>query len=196
MRRKIRITPWTFCLFLGFLLFDRQKILLPTLLAALVHECGHLLAACLLKIPLRGLSLDFLGARLTVAGRLLSYREEWLLAASGPLFSLIGALLGGLLWKAHPAFVSFSCASLLLGLLNLAPIRSFDGGRMLECFLLSTIGPARSRPVLELSSFCCLLFGFGGATYFLLRAGEGAAFFLFSASLFFRFLGGEKNEIF
>ena len=195
-KRKIRLTPWTFCLLLGLLLFDRQGILLPTLLAALVHECGHLTAARLLKIPLRSLSLDLLGARLQVKGRLLSYGEEWLLAASGPLFSLLGALLGALFWESTPFFVFFSCASLLLGALNLAPIRSFDGGRMLECFLAFFWEPGKCRRALSFSSFFCLLIGFAGATYFLLRAGEGAAFFFFSASLFFRFLEDGKNEIF
>ena len=195
-RRKIFLSPRTFCLFWALLLFDRQGILLPTLLAAFVHECGHLLAARLLKIPLRSLSLDFLGARLSVSGRLLSYGEEWLLAASGPLFSLVGAVLGACLWSASPFFISFSCASLLLGLLNLAPIRSFDGGRMLGCCLSLFLEPEQSDRVLQWSSCFCLLFGFAAATYFLLRAGEGAAFFFFSASLFFRFLGGGKNEIF
>ena len=195
-KKKIRMTPWTFCLFLGLLVFDRQGILIPTLAAAFFHECGHLLAAWLLKIPLRGLTPDFLGARLFVSGRVFSYREEWLLAASGPLFSFVGAAIGGLFWGISPAFVSFSCASLLLGLLNLAPIRTFDGGRMLECFLLATVGPDVSRPILDSISFFCLLFGFGGASYFLLKAGEGVTFFFFAASLFFRFLGDGKNEIF
>ena len=195
-RWRIRLAPQAALLLLGLLLFDRQRILLPTLLAALFHECGHLFAARLLKIPLRSLSLDLLGARLSVKGRLLSYGEEWLLAASGPLFSLIGASLGALLWKTHPFFVSFSCASLLLGLLNLAPIRSFDGGRMLECFLSLFWEPGKCRRALSLTSFVCLLFGFAGATYFLLRAGEGAALFFFSLGLFLRFLEGGKNEIF
>ncbi len=195
-RWKIRLAPMTALLFLGLFLFDRQAILIPTIFAALFHECGHLFAARLLKIPLRSLSLDLLGARLSVKGRLLSYGEEWLLAASGPLFSLAGAALGALLWKNHPFFVSFSCASLLLGLLNLAPIRSFDGGRMLECFLSLFWEPGRCRRALSVTSFICLLFGFAAATYFLLRAGEGAAFFFFSASLFSRFLGDVKNEIF
>lgn len=195
-RWKIRLAPMTALLFLGLLLFDRQAILIPTIFAALLHECGHLLAARLLGVPLRSLSLDFLGARLSVSGRLLSYGEEWLLAASGPLFSLVGAVLGALFWRSSSFFVSFSCASLLLGFLNLLPIRSFDGGRMLECFLLSVAGPEVSRRVLRATSFFCLSLCFAGGTYFLLRAGEGAAFFFFSASLFSRFLGDVKNEIF
>ncbi|MBQ7173820.1 MAG: hypothetical protein IJR88_06875 [Clostridia bacterium] len=183
-------------LILSLFVLDPSPYLLPTLMAALLHECGHLLAFLLLKIPLSGVSVGFFGMRLRSAGRLLSYGEEWLLSASGPLASLFGAALGALLWNKGSFFASFSCASLLLGLLNLAPIRSFDGGRMLECFLSTLLDPEKSRTVLYFCSCACLFFFFALSSYLFLLAGEGVGFFFFSAGLFFRFLFDEKNEIF
>lgn len=182
--------------FFALFVLDPSPYLVPTLLAAVLHECGHLLAFLLLKIPLAGASVGFFGLRLRASGRMLSYGEEWLLSASGPLASLVGGALGALLWDKSSFFASFSCASLLLGLFNLMPIRTFDGGRMLECFLSSFLDPEKSRTILFFSSCACLFFSFGAASYLFLRAGEGVGLFFFSAGLFFRFLSDEKNEIF
>ena len=123
---------------------------------------------------------------------MLSYREEWLLAAAGPITSLLGAAFGGLFWRFSALAGYFSCASLLLGLLNLLPIRSFDGGRMLEGALLSFLEERSVRRVLGVSSFLFLFLLWSFSVYFLLRAGDGISLFFFSISLFSRFFGGER----
>lgn len=173
------------------LIGDRSGIGISTLLAALLHECGHILAARALKIPLRRLRIDLLGARLEVSGRLLSFVEEWLLAAAGPLTSLVCAALAFPLWDALPISVPFSCASLLLGILNLLPIKSFDGGRMLEAFLLSFGREGCARQILKGSSFLFLFLLWAIAVYFLLRANDGLSLLCFSMSLLTRFFENE-----
>ena len=135
------------------MLSDPSGFCALTVLAALLHEGGHLLAAWALRIPIKGLRLSFLGARLDAGGRLLSFGEEWLLSAAGPFASLVLAALAAVFWEAAPALRLFSCASLLLGLLNLLPIKSFDGGRMLECALMCLLPEAYSRRLMRLCSF-------------------------------------------
>lgn len=171
----------------ALLLFDTTGFCLMTLLAALVHECGHLLAAKRLGIPWRGFSMDFTGARMEVSGRMLSFFEEWLLCAAGPLFGLIFSALGALFWKYTQYAVWFSCASLLLSLLNLLPIRTFDGGRMLECTLMPLMGEAITFRVMRISSFFFLFLIWAAAIYFLLRSGDGISLLFFSMTLFSRF---------
>lgn len=171
----------------AILLLDRTGFYLMTLLAVLLHECGHLLAARALKIPWRGFSMDFTGARMELSGRMISFFEEWLLSAAGPLFGLIFAASGALFWKHTRFAVWFSCASLLLSLLNLLPIRGFDGGRMLECTLLSLAGERTCGRVMRLSSFFFLFLLWASAIYFLLRAGDGISLFFFSMTLFLHF---------
>lgn len=167
--------------------FDRTGFCLMTLLAALVHECGHLLAAKRLGIPWRGFSMDFTGARMEIFGRMISFFEEWLLCAAGPLSGLIFAALGAIFWKYSQYAVWFSCASLLLSLLNLLPIRGFDGGRMLECTLQPIFGDAISGQVIRLSSFFFLFLIWSASIYFLLRAADGLSLLFFSTTLFLRF---------
>ncbi len=186
-RLELRMTPVVAILFLAMLFADRSGVWFVTLLAALLHELGHLIAAKCLHIPIGNLHMDFLGARLEVRGRMLSYGEEWLLCAAGPLASLTCAAAGSLLWRYSPMAEWFSCASLLLGVLNLLPIRTFDGGRMLES-ALSFFLPARAvQTLLRICSFFFLFLLWAVAVYFLLKVGDGLSLFCFSMSLFHRF---------
>lgn len=190
---ELHIAPPVAVILIVMLVFDRTGICFLTLLAAFLHECGHLLAARLLKIPLGELRLDFLGARMEVSGRMMSYGEEWLLSAAGPITSLLLAALGALLWNVSEHAQIFSCASLVLGLLNLLPIRTFDGGRMMECALLRFADPCVVRVIMRACSFLFLFLLWAIAVYFLLRAGDGLSLLCFSMSLLFRFFDGEKS---
>ena len=192
-RIGVRIAPTTAILLICAIALDQTGVSLLTVAAALLHECGHLTAARLLHIRPHEMRLDVLGARLEIAGRVLSYGEEWLLAAAGPIASLIGAAVAALLWEITPYASIFSCASLVLGVLNLLPIRTFDGGRMLECFCAATMGVRGAQRVLTGSTFFFLLLLWVAAVYFLLKAADGLSLFCFSLSLFLRFFDGERS---
>ena len=187
----LHISPAVAVTVLFLLATDRTGVCALTLLAAFLHECGHLLAARLMQIPLGQLRLDFLGARMEVTGRMLSYGEEWLLCAAGPLTSLGVAALGAAFWQVWEGAQIFSCASLVLGVLNLLPIRTFDGGRMLECALARFLGGRTVTVVMRSCSFLFLFLLWATAVYFLLRAGDGLSLLCFSMSLFLRFFDGE-----
>lgn len=193
-RKKTRlvVAPTVALVFCALLLTDRSGLVSVTLVAALLHECGHIVAARAMKIPFRKMRIDFMGARLEIGGRMLSYWEEWLLAAAGPITSLLGAAFGGLFWGVTQLAVYFSCASLLLGLLNLLPIRTFDGGRMLEGMLLAFWDEERARRVLMGSSFLFLFLLWSISVYFLLRVGDGISLFFFSVTLFSRFFSEDR----
>ena len=190
-RRRFRILP-TVVFALVLLLVEEWEICLLTLLAAFLHECGHMLAARLLDIPLRDLHMDFLGARLEVRGRMLSFSEEWLLAAAGPFVSLLFAALAATLWYISGYAAVFSCASLVLGLLNLLPIQGFDGGRMIETTLSFFCGVRVSRAMMRVLSFFFLFLLWASAVYFLLRAGDGLSLLFFSMALFLRFFDSSE----
>jgi membrane-associated protease RseP (regulator of RpoE activity) len=80
-----------------------------------------------------------------------------------------------------------------LGILNLLPIRSFDGGRMLECTLYALTDARIASTVMHGVSFGFLLLLWLIAVYFLLRAGDGLSLFCFSLALFLRFFEDEKS---
>ena len=174
-------------------LSDGSHVGALTLFAAFFHECGHLLAARLLHIPIRGLRPDALGVRLEVSGGLLSYGDEWLLCAAGPIASLLCAAATAPLWSIGETFRIFSSASLVLGLLNLLPISDFDGGRMLRSSCAYAFGITASRRILRLTSACCWFFLWAIAVYFLLLAGDGLSLFCFSVALLWRFFDREAQ---
>lgn len=190
---KKRRTPLIAALVLLMTVADRSGLCGITVIAAALHECGHLAAARAMKIPLGDFRLGLLGARLTVKGRILSYGEEWLLAAAGPLASLLCAAAGAPLFGRFPAVMTFSGVSLLLGCLNLLPIRTFDGGRMLECGIAGLWGVRAAERVLCGTSFLFLFLLWGSAVYFLLKAGDGLSLLFFSMTLFGRFFSEESS---
>ena len=191
---RFRVAPVAAVMIVVLMLADRSGFCAITVLAALLHECGHLLAAKVLQIPLGGLRMDFLGARLEVAGRMLSYGEEWLLSAAGPFASLVFAVVAAPLWGMLPLARLFSCASLLLGILNLLPISTFDGGRMMECTLLRFLSERGARRVMRFSSFLFLFLIWAFAVYFLLRAAGGISLLCFSMSLFAHFFEAAEER--
>lgn len=186
-KMQIRVAPAAATLFLGMLLTDRSLLCLAALVAAAFHEVGHLCAAKLMHIPMKSLRLDLLGARLDATGRMLSYGEEWVLCMAGPLFSLLLAAIPAPFWMSSLFARQLSYASLLLGVLNLLPIRSFDGGRMLSAVLSVTVGERAAERTLTCSSFLFLFLLWCFSVYCLLRVGDGLSLMCFSMSLFSRF---------
>ena len=172
---------------------DRSGLCAAALLAATVHEWGHLLAARLMRIPFSAFRLELTGARLEVVGRVLTYREEWLLCAAGPIFSLLFSASLAPLWQHHSFLVSVSTVSFLLGMLNLLPIKGFDGGRMLSVVLMNLLGERACCAVLRCCSLVCLLFIWELAVYCLLKIGDGLSLFCFSMSLFQRFFSVSED---
>ena len=188
---RLRPSPVALAALLVLVVFDRKGIGSAALLAALVHECGHILAARCLQLPMRELRVDVLGARLMTEGRMLSYGEEWLLAAAGPTMSLWASVAVACLLNRSYFALCFSASSLLLGLLNLLPVRSLDGGRMLEIACARFLGLRASRALLSVTSFAVLFLLWALSVYFLLRVGDGLSLLCFSLGLFTRFLEGE-----
>lgn len=180
---KIRITPGA-VLLLAVLALDKSAVFAASVLAAAFHECGHLLAARLLHIPLRLLELDLMGARLYPVHAIPSYRAEAILAAAGPLCSILLAM--PFLCTRIPFFVALRTATLSFALFNLLPIEGFDGGRVLHAVLACRFGEHAARRVLLASSYLSLLFLFALASCLLLRYGEDATLAVLSASLFAR----------
>lgn len=178
------------------LIEGRFAYLFALLLAAAIHECGHLLAARLLHIPISSLRISILGARLQLSDPLLSYRREWLLCAAGPLFSLlffaIARCLGSVLLH-FPFFEEAGAISAALGIVNLLPIGWLDGGRMFRASCYQILSPGIARGLLRTVSFLCFLLLWMISVYLLLRVGNSLSLFIFSFSLFLRFFLSEAE---
>lgn len=178
----------------------RPAALLLLGFAALIHELGHLAAAVACGVRITGMRLDLFGARLELPG-LLSYRQELLVALGGPAANLLTATVLFRAWTACGCPVcgaspSLSGWALVLGVLlpaslglcavNLLPVASLDGGRILSCLLSLTLGADVARRVLRLLSLFLLSLLWLLSVYALLRAGQFLSLFVFSFSLLVR----------
>ncbi len=172
------------------LLEERLSHTLALLLAATLHECGHLLFARLLQIPLKAMHISILGARLELQDPLLSYGKEWLLCAAGPLFSFFTAGISMILARHLPHVELFSYyvpLSAGLGWINLLPIGYLDGGRMFRALSHRFLPAPLADAALSIISFLFFLLLWMTSVYLLLRLGNSLTLFVFSISLFARF---------
>lgn len=115
------------------LYFDHTGLVRVGILAALLHESGHVLAWLLLTKTPPVLRLHGGGIALDASAWPLTRKQTFILAAAGPLSNLL--FCGGtLLLMQHRASYwgyFFAAANLALALFNLLPFGMLDGKRLL-----------------------------------------------------------------
>ena len=181
---KISITPATFIMFVCMIATMPMRQLSACLLASILHECGHVLAAKYLQINLSQMKLDILGARLVTTGKLCSYPAMVVLCLSGPIVNLCCFALTLPLMDKYVWFREFCVSSLSLGFVNLIPIEGFDGGRILQGILSAVFPLPTVERTCSILSFICLLVMWLLSVWLLLCTGSSLTLFVFSCCLF------------
>lgn len=151
---QVRITPG-FLFLAAFLFYQSTSSFLVTfLLAAALHEGGHLLAARWRGVPVRALSMTAFGCVLDfVDEALVRDRDLLWIAAAGPLCNLLFALLCVTPWVGRwRGAALFGAEHLLLALFNLLPVFPLDGAVLCAGLLKPKVGERRAeQAVLVLS---------------------------------------------
>ncbi|MFK0245808.1 M50 family metallopeptidase [Amycolatopsis azurea] len=116
-------------------------------LSVLAHELGHCLVALRLGIPVRRLRLFLLGGLSEVARTPRQPRQEGLVAAAGPVVSLLLGAFCGLLMFAVPGesaawllIAECAVANFAVGIFNLLPGLPLDGGRLVRAGVWAATG--------------------------------------------------------
>ena len=163
------------------LLAGAGSVLPLVLLSALCHELGHLAALRLAGTEVELLRLTAFGAEIRADTRYLPYGREILCTLAGPMVNLLLALV---LARAAGDY-ALAGANLLLGIFNLLPIPSLDGGRALYLFLSWRRDPIWADQIcrraglgcsLALTAIALLLTLWHGAGLFLLLGAVGTLF--------------------
>ena len=192
---KIRLS-FSGALMLLALFLTHSYLSIAALIAATIHELGHIIAARLCRIPLGELRLGIFGASLTPTAMLCSYKKEILLCLAGPLANLLSALLLSPLYNSSDVINLFISASLFLGILNLLPIYELDGGRILFCTLCYRANPHTASTILRAISFTIIFILWTLSVYLLLRLSSSISLFIFSLSLFSKIFLSQRSEIY
>ena len=171
LERSLLIVFWVLLIF-GF---DTPHTAILTILSALIHEIGHVI--CLLTIKSDGSyipSPNISGFRIKIPG--MSYKSELLCALSGPVATLVAALICFLpLPMLDEAYIqTFAILNIMTMISNLLPIEEYDGYKILDAILGLTMKyNMRAQNSLYLislifSAAMCFL-----SLYVILKLGEG-----------------------
>ena len=169
--KKVHIAPVVPVLLAVLLIVFPPVLLLAILSASLLHELGHYTVLRLIKGSVKGMTITSFGAEMNIEGRL-SYGQELLLAASGPMVNLLLAVLLSRLGTRWELWYLFGGVNLVLGLFNLLPIMPLDGGMLLwnaSCWCLGPYTADRISAVVGIVSACLLT---GAALWMLLQGGS------------------------
>ena len=205
--KKIKFSIGAILMALAALLCDRADMILLYALSAALHECGHLAAAYLLGIRIKEIKFEFSGVRICPEDGITSYKKELILAAAGPLVNMLVitvaialfsiwqvtpneaiALCEGFLFKGeytHAGALAFvALSSLLQGGINLLPVRTLDGGRMMHCMASMLLGERKAENLLDIFSALSAFILWTVALYLMLKISSGLGIYVFSVCLF------------
>ena len=111
--------------------------LIACILAILLHEIFHGLAARLFKMSLWYVRPTAIGLKARLKGKVRSFKKLTLIYVSGPLGNL---LIATIFYPFHGFFKDISDANLAIGLFNILPIYPLDGGQIFLIFLYKLMG--------------------------------------------------------
>lgn len=140
-----------------FLLFaDSTGAAVAGLVAAAVHELGHLMIMALFHCVPQQVRCGVFGVDIVKRSDVRrGYGKEALISLAGPAVNLVTA---GILALVHnPLFDGFLAANLLLAGVNLLPIESLDGGQALYAVLCLRFKEQTAAAAVRAVSFAALI---------------------------------------
>lgn len=184
---KIKVSFFSVLLFSSLILTKSHYALIP-LGVAVIHELGHVICAKARRVRLESLDIGIFGARINLDPAIYSYNDEIAVCIGGPAINIISADVAAIvakLFDIHSDWVYFFIlASLSLAIVNLLPIKSFDGGRILFALLAKRRSLESTERIINVSSFVALFLIWMLSLYLLLRTSASLSLFIFSISVF------------
>ena len=149
--------------------------------SVLLNEIGHAVMAHLFRGTIKGIRLMPTGIGITLSPAA-SYREEFAVAMAGPLMNLLLIAIAPLFPPA-PSETIRSISAVLMAV-NLLPIETLDGGRMLFAFLSHTFGENAAKKILSCTTVIILSLLWILSLYIFFYSGVNFMLLLFCAYLF------------
>ena len=207
---KIKVRASAIFVILASVLANGCEFIALFWLSAAVHESGHLLAAKIERKRVERIEIGFSGARIGISDGLLGYGEEFFIAFMGPFFNFLAAFAVVLIfWSGEMTVESviesglrflengggdrvekagfFALSSLAQAFLNLLPIKSLDGGRMLNSLLSAVLGEGAGERVTETCTVIVAFLSWMTAVYLMIKFSAGIALFAFAFWVIFKF---------
>lgn len=160
---------------------DKSGESMLTLAAAALHEIGHIIMLLLLGIGIKRIAVTPLGLEIDAKRGYRSFTEEITVSLAGCAVNFITfALLCGRGGAARLLAES----SLLLGILNIMPVRCLDGGEALLAGVSLVCLPDKAEKICRAVSFVTLFLLWIPAAYIFLMSGYNYSLFMMCIWLF------------
>ena len=132
------------------LVLDTSLKFSACLLSAVIHESGHLFAMYLFSIKPKSITVKLFDFVIDADIKSV-FLSQFTITIMGPLFNLLFSLL------LLPVSKLLSIANLCIGVFNLLPILSFDGGHALRLLLCTKFSSTVSENVVKAITFVLLV---------------------------------------
>ncbi len=150
---KFAFPTIVFFVLLGAL--GRSYIYFLPFVAALLHEMGHLLVMFVCRQPLKQITVLPFGVDIKKAPYISSYKADIAVSSAGIIVNIIMIVL----CKTFPESLAveyFKQSNIVLFGINVLPIKTLDGGQILEKLLLLFLPPDTVEKVMSICSFICI----------------------------------------
>jgi stage IV sporulation protein FB len=138
---RINISVYFAIIVACILVIDNTGIAFYALLAAGLHEVGHLITLKVMRAEIEEISFKAFGVNIKLRSTVsLDYKQEIIVSLAGPLANLIVAAIAYLLSFIgfhSEQFLAICAINIIVAVFNLLPVTPLDGGRALECLMLS-----------------------------------------------------------
>ncbi|MDR1917556.1 MAG: site-2 protease family protein [Christensenellaceae bacterium] len=146
---KLFIHPVFFVAVAVAVYYSATVFLVALILAVLVHELSHSIGASVFGIVPTRLAILPFGGQIDIDCEFLTTRQKNIVLLSGPIGNFVVAIIFGIaVWLFPTAFLYLEyivVANFITGFMNLLPIYTFDGGKLISHYL-------GNKPVLMFSN--------------------------------------------
>ncbi|MBR5322501.1 MAG: hypothetical protein IKU48_03030 [Clostridia bacterium] len=157
MQNKITVKfAFPTLIFVASLALLGKPLCLIPLAAAFLHELGHLALMLLCGQPIKNITVLPFGIDIKKSPRLSSYKTDIAVSSAGIIVNIASLLFCRFLPE-NAAAELFKQSNMLLILINVLPIKSLDGGQILEKMLLLVMSPEAVENILTFLSMLCII---------------------------------------
>lgn len=162
---KIRFTFLFFWMLTLFCFIDRSGILLWGVLAACIHELGHMIAFVLVGDLPEELSFEITGIKMVRSTKAITPGKEIFQLLMGSCTNFLVFLILSYSLQTVNKVSLFAVSHLILGVFNLLPIQSLDGGMILKIINEKLFGIRKAYVLGKVISLIVLIPLFGVGCY-------------------------------
>lgn len=165
---------------------DFSVYTLIVIMSALLHETGHLVFMKIFGVRIYSVTVFPFGAVIRSDAASLPYKREATVAFAGAGVNIVCAAVSGIAYMCVPGIaLQFICVcNLFLALINLVPVKTLDGGRILFSLLCCRMLPEKAQEYSDFISYLSFIFLVIASLALLTVTGYNFSLVIFSLCIF------------